>query len=100
MRDGSPSYLMHKHYSLSLPTLEARSLLSSLHRMEGRDKEEAPGPGGKAVSLRRSARVASNRSAASSVSLSVEGGDGSQVVHIDSKLMASTGKHDAMVVIV
>ena len=34
--------------------------------MEGRDKEEVPGPGGKAVSLRRSARVASNQSAASS----------------------------------
>ena len=50
--------------------------------MEGRDKEEAPGPGGKAVSLRRSARVASNRSrsAASSVSLSVEGGGGASSV--------------------
>ena len=44
--------------------------------MEGRDKEEAPRPGGKAVSLRRSARVASNHSAASSVSLRVEGGGG------------------------
>jgi hypothetical protein len=46
--------------------------------MEGRDKEEAPGPGGKAVSLRRSTAVASNQSAASSVSLIVEGGGGAR----------------------
>ena len=40
----------------------------------GSEKEEVPG--GKAVSLRRSARVASNSRSASSVSSSVEGGGG------------------------
>ena len=53
--------------------------LLSLYRMDGgggSEKEEVPG--GKAVSLRRSARVASNSRirSASSVSSSVEGGGG------------------------